>query len=81
MLLLGFVLSDDIESGDVTSICWCGVVLFGVSVLFTGVNLADRCFFVSVGSGGIVFGCIFFVLGHEWLMRVISFCCYYFLPS
>ena len=64
MLLLRFVWSDDAESGDVTSICWCGVVELGVSVLSTmGVNLEDRCLSVLVKSGGIIFVDVFFCFG------------------
>ena len=81
MLLLGFVLSNDVDSGNVTSICWYGVVSFGVSVLSAGVSLADRRYSVSVGSGGIIFDCNFFVLGRDWLMQVISFYYCSFSPS
>ena len=81
MLLLGFVLSDDVESGDVTSICWCGVVSLGVSVLSTnGVSL-ENFVFLFRSNMVVLFLISSFVLGREWLMRVIVFyyCC--FSPS
>ena len=63
MLLLGLVFSDDVDSGDVTSICWDWLSSFDVFVSSVGVNLADRRFSVSTESGCIIFDCIFFCFG------------------
>jgi hypothetical protein len=63
VLLLGFVLSDDVDSGDVTSICWDWLSSLDMFVSSAGVSLADRRFSVSAESGGIIFDCIFFCFG------------------